>query len=155
MKNNFVKIRASNGGKNHLTCWISANFILLLPHLCVINTYSATSQLSQGHVQQSEVSQALLDVSCDKQEHPGSISSISSHVLFVLFHISREAESFEISYKSTKAVPVYPSVTQKGVWCSRVQVVGDPFQLLLLLCSNIIAGYPEHETWLSGEGALL
>lgn len=81
---------------------------LLLPHLSVMNPYSAASQLSQGH----EVPQALLDVSFEKQEHPGSISSISSH-LFVLFHISREAEPFEISFKSTKVVPEYPAVTQK------------------------------------------
>lgn len=120
------------------------------PSVCDKLKFSSISALT-GKFTKNGVSQALLDVSSEKQEHPGTISS---HLLFVLLHTSREAESFKISCKSTKVVPGYPAVTQQGAWCSRVALedVGDPFQLLL--CSNITAGYPEHETWLSGEGAL-
>lgn len=129
---------------------LSKCHIAFTPSVCDKPKFSSTSALTGKWTTKS---QALLDVSSEKQEHPGSISS---HPLFVLLHTCRRTESFEISYKSTEVGPEYPAVTQRGAWCSRVaiQVVGDPFQLLLLPCSDITAGYPEHETRLSGEGAL-
>lgn len=58
--------------------------------------------------------------------------------------------------KIGRLMPGYPAAAQQDAWCSRVALhdAEDLFQLLLLPCSNIIAGYPEHKSWLFGEGAL-
>lgn len=55
--------------------------------------------------------QALLEVCVEKQDHPGSISS---HLLFLLFHIDRAAESFEIPYESKKVNAWIPCSSPAG-----------------------------------------
>ena len=145
-------MQSENGEKCYLTCWISVNVTLLLPHLYMRKSYSEASQPFQGHQQLSGVTQALLEVCIEKQDHPGGISS---HLLFLLFHINREAESFEIPYESKKVNAWIPCVAQQDAWGFRVALHdADLFPLLLLPCSNTIAGCPEHKSWLSGEGAL-
>lgn len=57
------------------------------------------------------VTQALLEVCTEKQDHPGRISS---HLLFLLFHINREAESFETPYENRKVNAWIPCSSPAG-----------------------------------------
>lgn len=119
-----MKIQPENGEKCCLSCWISVNVMLLLLHLYMGNSYPEASQPSHGYEQRSGVTQALLEVCTEKQDHPGRISS---HLLFLLFPINREAESFETPYENRKVNAWIPCSSPAGCmmlqggtsWCRR------------------------------------